>query len=75
MMFKGIDIKYYKPKLWKRILGRLGIKKYKVNYVYAIDFATGDDSCVECSGHYDSDGVLNITSFKIIPLEGDKNEN
>ena len=57
-MFKDIDIKYYKPKLWKRILGKLGFKKYKVNYVYGVDWATGDDSGAEVSGHYDADGVL-----------------
>ena len=71
-MFKDVDIKYYKPKLWKRILGKLGklgFKKYKVNYVYGVDWATGDDSCVEVSGHYDADGVLNITSFKILTPE------
>ena len=65
-MFKDFPPKYYKPKLWKRVLGKLGFQKYKVNYVYGIDWATGDDSCVEVSGHYDADGVLNITSFKVL---------
>ncbi len=55
---------FYKPKLWKRILGMLGFKKYRVNYVYGIDFG-GTARTVKISGHYDKNGILNITSFKI----------
>lgn len=66
------NVRCFRPKLWKRILGWLGFKKYKVNYVYAVDWATDDDSCVECSGHYDANGVLNITSFKVINKQQEK---
>jgi hypothetical protein len=56
---------FYKPKLWKRLLGKLGFKKYQVNYYYGIDFGS-DDMSVETSGHYDENGNLKITSFKVI---------
>lgn len=59
-------VKWYKPALWKRILGRFGFKKFQINYVYGIDFGSGDMT-VECSGYYDSEGVLNITSLKTTP--------
>lgn len=61
--------KFYKPKLWKRILGKLGFKKYQVNYVYGIDFGSGD-MCVETSGHYEN-GILHITSYRILESKGE----
>lgn len=57
--------KFYKPKIWKRILGRLGFKKYQINYFYGIDFTTGDDLSCEVSGYCDKDGIFNVKSFKL----------
>ena len=55
-----------KKPLWQRILGKLGFKKYRYNTYYCWDFASGFDCAAEIQCHYDKNGVLNITDFRMI---------
>ncbi|MAR55721.1 MAG: hypothetical protein CMM93_00915 [Rickettsiales bacterium] len=57
-------ITWYKPPLWKRLLGWLGFKRYSINYVYSYDLGFGEDFAVEASGHMEGDCFV-VDSWKV----------
>jgi len=59
-------VTWLKPRLtWKRVLGWLGVKKYRVAQRYSMDFGLGvGDMQIETFGYHEN-GIFHVTDMKV----------